>query len=180
MPSSWLKTPAKIKHFVKFFVSIRFTRFLYAILSSKPLKSAPIYFRKNKFDFQQFKNYTKFNKKIIKNSFMNGIKIMIGFELFYEKCKKNINTNDNDKEWLKFKQSLIKKGYFNDHIPLSKSYKLREQKAKQYYNKNMKQPSNDSNSSFTVLFGDYACRKTQHLYFLTSKSTSKQILDLNI
>lgn len=126
------------------FVSVRFTRYLYANLVSKPLKSAPMYFRKKKFDFRQYQNKNMLNiKKItLQNAFLNGIKLMIGFESFYRKCLDNIKNDNIDREWIKFKKSLIKKGYFNDCIPSTLEYKKKEQSAKQYYDQNMQNMKN--------------------------------------
>ena len=57
---------------------------------------------------------------------------MIGFETFYEKCLENIKNDNVDREWIKFKKSLIKKGYFSDCVPSSFEYKKMKQSAKEY------------------------------------------------
>eukprot|EP01084_Bolivina_argentea_P007992 14952_1 len=120
------------------FVSVRFTRYLYGMLASKPLKSAPMYYRKHKFDFKQYENVSKLKQRMVRDAFLNGIKLMMGFELFYEKCKTEIRQENTDREWLKFRDSLIKKGCFSDCIVSSDAYQKRIQSAKEYYHQNMK------------------------------------------
>ena len=123
------------------FVSIRFTRYLYAILGSKPLKSAPIRFRKCQFDHCAYSNSHKYPQQMVQSAFINGIKLMIGFEALYTRCKLESDEStqwQRDNEWKQFKKSLVKKGYFRDCTLGSDEYRVKEDGAKQYYLETMK------------------------------------------
>uniref|UniRef100_A0A023F1B7 Putative mads box transcription factor n=2 Tax=Triatoma infestans TaxID=30076 RepID=A0A023F1B7_TRIIF len=63
-----------------------------------------------------------------------GIKLACGFEILVSQCKvKDGDDLENDKGWLRYKQSLQDKGYFNDLLEGSVGYTRLETEAKDYY-----------------------------------------------
>lgn len=61
-----------------------------------------------------------------------GVKLACGFEILVSQAR-STESIDDDKGWLRYKQSLVEKGYFKDLLEGSQEYKRLENEAKEYY-----------------------------------------------